>query len=66
VIIPTYTYRPTHHDWELSQDGYVLGWMKRMPTKGGHSEVLRVSVDGEVWQGAFLNRKAAREHLQTL
>lgn len=65
-MIPTYTYRPATHDWELTQDGYVLGYIRRMPTKGGHSEVFRVSTDLQSWQGAFLDRKSAREYLQNV
>lgn len=52
--------------WALDVNGVVLGYARRMPTKGGHSEVFRVSKDKQQWQGAFLDRKAAREYLQAL
>lgn len=52
--------------WSLDVDGRVIGYMRRMPTKGGHSEVFRVSTDMQSWQGAFLDRKTAREYLQNV
>lgn len=73
-MIPTYTYRKETHDWELTQDGYVLGYIKRSVLKkhfqsqaGDDATVLRVSQNGKVWHGlAFQSKREAREYLQSL
>ena len=72
-MIPVYTYRPTHHDWELTQDGYVLGYIRRY--KGDNLDSITwygasafdwlASGDGEVWHGWFGDRKSARQFLQS-
>ena len=73
-MIPIYTYRKNHHDWELTQDGYVLGYMKRSVLKkrlqsqaGDDALVLRVSQNGNIWHdAAFHCKRDAREYLQSL
>lgn len=52
--------------WSLEVDGRVIGYIRKMLTKGGHSEVFRVSKDNQTWQGSFVDRKSAREYLQML
>lgn len=70
-MIPTYTYRKNHHDWELTQDGYVLGYIIRSWIKTGQGGELaghqwRISKDGQSYHGAFPDRKTAREYLQNV
>ena len=74
MTIPVYTYRKHHCDWELTQDGYVLGYIKRSVLKrrlqsqaGDEASVLRVSQNGNIWHDlAFHSKREAREYLQSL
>lgn len=63
-MIPTYTYRKETHDWELTQDGYCLGYIKR--TGHGLQSHWLASPDGIVWKSPFNDRKSAREYLQNV
>jgi len=69
---PEKAYRHDIGAWELVQDGYSLGYIKRfsyvMPTKGSRAEytVWKASTDGVTWHDKyFSNRAAAREYLET-
>lgn len=68
---PTYTYRSTHYDYELTQDGFVLGYIKRGISRTKHSGAecgcWAASLNGNIWHDiAFPNREAAREYLESL
>jgi hypothetical protein len=63
-MIPVYTYRHATHDWELIQDGFVLGYMRR--TNDLHHSYWLASPDGEQWKAPFKDRKSAREWLQSI
>jgi hypothetical protein len=62
---PEKAYRHDIGAWELVQDGYCLGYIRR--THNLHLSHWLASTDGVTWHDRhFSDRAAAREYLETL